>query len=85
MARGVVWASRLNSFVYSNTLRWRAGISAERGLSLVGGEPERVERLQASAGAPSGPVARADDVIDEVALVLGQVQLRRRRAACSRA
>ncbi len=47
---------------------------------LVGREPERLERLEPGRRLAVGPVPRADDVIDEVALVLGQVELARGHA-----
>ena len=47
---------------------------------LVRRKPESVEGLETGRGLASGPVPRADDVIDEVALVLGQVELARGHA-----
>ncbi len=43
-------------------------------LLLVAGEPRRLERLQAHSRRTVRTVARTDDVVDEVALVLGQRQ-----------
>ena len=57
----------------------RGNLGAAR-VRLVGREPERIERLEPGRGFAARPVPRADDVMDEVTLVLGQVELVRRHA-----